>query len=549
MAKLKLLKGRTPQSDFDLEKPVMVLGRSSSCDIRLAREWVSARHAQINKRENRHFITDLGSKNLTLLNGKKLEANVEYPLKQNDLIKICDHLLLYLEASTDSWAIDSSRATARMPLKLSPVESDIGSSGSSIFSTIDSSSGSWEGRSSLNPEGKLRAMMRITRSLHDAVSMEGMLAKVLDSLLGIFAQAKCGVVAVTEDGDKAPRVATVRHRNPKSTAEPHINQSLIAHVFASQTGAVADEDGCSLMCVPLVSVSGSSLGVIQVESGSQDDRFSNQDLDLLAHVALQSSFAIETVRLHEHVRRDQELQAEMSTAYRIQLSLLPTERPKFTGYSFDDFYNPARKVGGDYYDYVQLRDGRLAILIGDVAGKGVPAALVVASVTTLLKVMLAGDESPLEVLNQLNSEFEDRFGEQLYLTMLIATLDPNSGRLEIINAGHLPPLLKTQSGPTKLVEPRASGLALGLQPELPYRQLELTIKPGDSLVFYTDGVTEAKNADGEMYRLARLRETVDRIEGRADKLCEGILADVWKHAGNETQTDDICLLCVSRDGD
>ena len=169
------------------------------------------------------------------------------------------------------------------------------------------------------------------------------------------------------------------------------------------------------MCVPLVAAKGESLGVIQVEMRKGKNLFSNHDLDLLAHMALQASFAFETLRLHEHLRRDRELQAEMATAYHIQLSLLPTERPQVTGYSFEDFYSPAREVGGDYYDYVRLRDGRLATVIGDVAGKGVPAALVVASVTTLLKVMLAGDETPLEVMNNLNREFE----AQLWRTTLL----------------------------------------------------------------------------------------------------------------------------------
>lgn len=549
MAKLKLLKGRPDRADFELENPVMVLGRSAGCDIRLAREWVSARHAQINQRDNRHFITDLGSKNFTLLNGKKLEGHVEYPLKHNDLIKICDHLLLYLETSTDSWAVKSSGVTARLPLNLSTTDQEDGSSGSNVFSTIDSSSGSWELRSKSHPEDKLRVMMRLTRSLHDAVSMEDMHVKVLDSLLGTFPHAKCGIVAVAEEGEETPRVATIRYRNPSFEGKPRIDQTLIANVLASQEGAVADEGGYSLMCVPLVSVGGSSLGVIQVEAKRKEDSFSEQDLDLLAHVALQTSFAIETVRLHEHVRHDQELQAEMATAYRIQLSLLPTQRPQITGYSFEEFYNPARQVGGDYYDYVQLRDGRLAVLIGDVAGKGVPAALIVASITTLLKVMLAGDESPLDVMNRLNVEFEERFGEQLYLTMLIATLEPNSGRVEIINAGHLPPVLKQHSGPAGLVEPRASGLALGIEPDSPFRQLELTINPGDSLVFYTDGLTDACNADGDVYRLGRLQKAINQIESRADRLCQGILADVWKHLGNEAQTDDVCLLCLSRDAD
>jgi phosphoserine phosphatase RsbU/P len=185
------------------------------------------------------------------------------------------------------------------------------------------------------------------------------------------------------------------------------------------------------------------------------------------------------------------------------------------GYEFWDYYAPAKQVGGDYFDYRELRNNRLAVLLGDVSGKGVPAALLMARASAEFSAFLANEMSPVEVVNTVNRRFVQRSAETAFMTMVLVVLDWSTHRLQLVNAGHVRPLLRRASGEVLEVGAAESGMPLGIRPDVEYRQSELDIGPGETLLLVTDGITEAQNGGGSLYGIPRLRKIYSSCEGGA----------------------------------
>src|SRR5262249_38281436 len=253
-------------------------------------------------------------------------------------------------------------------------------------------------RPEVSPEAKLRAILELARNLGTTLDLNEVLPKILESLFGLFPQSDRGFILLREpaDGDLVPRA--VRHRNPNETARPSISRTIIDHVLQSGRAILSADAGMddrfepsqsirahairSIMCVPMVGSGGAILGVIQLDTKGTKNQFRQEDLEVLVSASFQAARAVDLARLHE-VRRD------LEAATRIQKSFLPAERPKVPGLAFFDYYASAQHVGGDYYDYIRLPRNRLAVALGDVAGKGVAAALLMAQLSAAARFSLA----------------------------------------------------------------------------------------------------------------------------------------------------------------
>jgi serine phosphatase RsbU (regulator of sigma subunit)/predicted ester cyclase len=244
----------------------------------------------------------------------------------------------------------------------------------------------------------------------------------------------------------------------------------------------------------------------------------------------------------ERIERER-IEQELEVARTIQRASLPKEVPTLEGWHIAPYYQPAREVGGDFYDFFKLDDGRLGVVVGDATGKGVPAALVMASTRSVLRAVAQalGSSSPGDVLARVNDSLVTDIPSNMFVTCFYAILDPKSGRLVYANAGHDLPYLYSNGDAEQL---RARGMPLGLMPGMGYEEKEITLQAGDSVLFYSDGLVEAHDPKGEMFGFPRLRELVaEHAEERS--LEEKLLEELYSFVGEGwEQEDDITLLTL-----
>jgi sigma-B regulation protein RsbU (phosphoserine phosphatase) len=269
---------------------------------------------------------------------------------------------------------------------------------------------------------------------------------------------------------------------------------------------------------------------------------------LLRLMANQAAIAVEKARLYQEALKVQALEKEMALGQEIQTSLLPTCCPETPGWEIAVYYQPARLVGGDFYDLFALpgEPGRLGILVADVAGKGVPAALFMALSLTIIRTIALGGGSPAAVLERANGLIRNDSRSDLFLTALYGVLDMDSGRLVYANAGHNRPLWRRVAR-GEVEELDARGIVLGSLGQIELDECEVELAPGDTLLLYTDGVSEAMNVERDFFDEARLRALLASTgERSAQQLLEGIVGAVATFAGEAPQADDMTLVAVRR---
>jgi serine phosphatase RsbU (regulator of sigma subunit) len=225
---------------------------------------------------------------------------------------------------------------------------------------------------------------------------------------------------------------------------------------------------------------------------------------------------------------------------------LPHKPPELTGYEFFDFYEPANQVGGDYFDYIELPGKRLAIVVADVSGKGMPAALLMVKLSAEVRYALVSEAGPTGALARLNAQFSQSNWADRFVTMAIAVLDLDRHEVQLANAGHLPPLIRRYEGGVEPVGLDQVSGPLGVIDDLYCEQVTLPLTPGDSVVMFTDGISEAMNMNNDLYGLGRITEQVGGAAGTVKQLGDQILQDVKRFVGKRSQSDDMCLLCYGR---
>ena len=241
------------------------------------------------------------------------------------------------------------------------------------------------------------------------------------------------------------------------------------------------------------------------------------------------------------------IEQELKVARLIQQTLLPKTLPELTGYDVAAYYQPAREVGGDFYDFVDLEDGRLGLVVGDVTDKGVPAALVMATTRTMLRAAAQRLFSPGEVLQRVNEVLVQDIPPNMFVTCLYAVLDPQSGRLLYANAGHDLPYMRRAGRSEGAEEMRATGMPLGLMPGMAYEEKEIVVEKGESVLFYSDGLVEAHDPRGEMFGFPRLQGLVGTHRSGGSALISFLLSELTRFTGEGwEQEDDITLVTLER---
>lgn len=274
--------------------------------------------------------------------------------------------------------------------------------------------------------------------------------------------------------------------------------------------------------------------------------FLPSDRRTLALFANQAAIALENARLHREALERERLEREMHLAAEIQRQILPKGAPAVPGFQLVGWNRPARQVGGDYYDLLALPDERVEIVVGDVSGKGIPAALLVSTLHSALRLLLDQSGFGPSLLERLNRHILESSLANKFITMLMAELEPWNGVLRYLNAGHNPGLLLRADG--RVEELTASGVPLGLLPNSRYRVGELTMQPGDILCLYSDGITEAESIDEEEFGTERLMGLLREHKGLTlQEVLETIQGAVTRFATGKPQYDDQTVVLLRRD--
>jgi serine phosphatase RsbU (regulator of sigma subunit) len=410
---------------------------------------------------------------------------------------------------------------------------------------------------------RLAALLEITRDLGNTIAGDDVFPKTLNHLFRVFPQADRGVIVLqTPEGTLIPRWA--KTRQPADEGPLRISRTLVRHVLDSME-AVLSADASrderwdrsqdmaevrlrSLMCAPLLGAQGQALGVIQIDTLDTRKRFQQEDLEFLAGVAVQLGRAIDCERLYDVQLQRAELQRELTMAAEVQLVLLPRQRPQVEGYEFDDFYRVAYHVSGDYYDYILRPDGSWAIVVADVAGKGLPAGMLMAHLAAETRSCMGTELPPAAAVARLNERL-CRLASDRFVTLVLAVLDTIRHEVTTVNAGHIPPLWRRADGSLQEVGAEQIGVPLGVFEGYAYEPTVLSVGSGETFLLYTDGIPEAMNQRGEQYGSGRLRQLLmgaDHGRVGSQTVVEALATDVRRFLGEAAPTDDMCLVSLSR---
>jgi len=536
-----LFQGRDPQKEYELVQREVLVGRDQGCDIVIDDDSVSRQHARLVLENGSYVIEDLQSRNGTYVNGEKIDGKV--PLSDADDVAI---------------GITAFTFRAFQPGR---DESDAGPS-PSVVCSIDAVAGD-ETVAQVNAEGKLRAILRISKALGKTLDLRALLARMLEGLFEIFPQADRGLVLLRQGNRLVP--AAVKDRRGKQKRLQY-SKTIVSKAVAERK-AILSRDAArdeqipvtasitrlqirSVMCVPMLSQDMKVLGVIQLDIQDKIRKFDTHDMEILTSVASQASLSVEHAQLHREMMKHARIQRELDFARDVQHSFLPKAVPAWKGYSFWVYYQAAREVGGDFYDFLRLPNGNEAILLGDVAGKGVPAALMMVRVSGLCKLaLLSRPDNISEAMSLLNREICDAGIEKGFVTLVLCVVNPETHEVTVAIAGHMPPMFRrADSTIDQSVGYKERGRPLGIEREWGYQTGHTRLAPGEFVVLFSDGISDAMNSAEKPYSVERIRGQLIRLgtKGPAE-IGQTLLDDVHRHLAGSEQGDDISLVIFRRD--
>jgi sigma-B regulation protein RsbU (phosphoserine phosphatase) len=437
MPTLVILQGPDPGRQFVLGRGSSMIGRTPEAAIYLESLAVSRQHAQIVDQDDEYFVEDMGSSNGTFVNGQQVVGRIA--LSDRDTLQIGPYLMVLRPDLVPSPQTDPA---IRMQISALP-------SSHTLYAQ--------------NPAHKLQVVMEIAQHLARTLEVKPLLAKLLAQLLQLFPQADRGMVLLGE-GDHFDVHMQQRGKERDLGRTPPYSRTLVQRALTEGIGVlsedVAGDDKISktatlvalnlrsLLCVPLICQDGRRLGVIQLDCLRQRMAFSEDDLELVTAVALQVAVVLDNAALHAEKIREERFRQELKLAREIQQGFLPTNFDSLGGDCYELFARvyPAREVSGDLYDFFPLEDGRLVFFLGDVSGKGMPAALFMIAVRTLGRHLASEAGSPADTLRRLNDALSKDNPSAMFVTLLHGIYDPGKREVVLASGGHPPPLLRRADG-------------------------------------------------------------------------------------------------------
>ncbi len=536
-------------SNIELRKPILSLGRSADNDLPYPDDpWLSRYHLTFEKHKDGWFVKDCASRNGTVVNATSLKE--PHKMHAGDRIYV-GHLTIEVR--------ETPAETPKPVISFVPQEEERITREATIVTSLDkllgkSTAGSGakpERDATLNTTRVVAALIRAGQELAGHRPLEELFKVILKLSLSAM-EAKRGVIMTLEDGELIVRASegdgfsistAVRDRILRQRCSLVISDTQLDDALRQQRSIMMHRVR-SIMGVPL-QTGDRVIGLIYVDNGAILRQFSQEDVDLLTVMANVAAIRIEHARLAEVEQSEKLMELELAQASEIQAMLLPTEAPVLPGYDLAGHNLPCRTVGGDYFDFVPYGDGRVALVVGDVSGKGLPAALLMSSLQARVQMLRETSPDPAFAVTVLNRNLAERCPAGKFITFFYALLDPASGALNYSNAGHNYPLLIRANGTVEQLA--GGGMVLGLFPTIRYEARETTLEPGDMLALYSDGVTEACSpSDEEFGEVGLAKFLLERTSESCAHLVVGLVDYLRDWHGSNNFTDDFTIVLVKR---
>lgn len=523
--------------NWSVEELPVRIGRSSSNFVQVLDSSVSREHAELARDGLRITIRDLGSRNGTRVNGQDASSPVE--VKPGDTIEV-GHVLLRSgsEDAGTQWASSPGHASS-LRIKVSDVLS--------------------------RPTADARDPNKLVRLLAEAGQMLVLprpLRETCEEILRFVERAvpsnRLIILLRGRDGDTLEQVAA-RTRGASAKDPLALSQTIVNIVLGENT-AVITADAMndprfasaqsvvgnlihSAMAVPLYD-NARVLGILYADSANPTVLYGAEQLELLTLLGNMAAVKISNARLLEAEQARQRLALELSTATRIQQNLLPEAPTDVPGWSLQAVLQTCYEVGGDLYDFYRRTDGQLVFLVGDVSGKGMGAALLMSSALSSSRVLYEAFDDPLSLVMRLNEVVYRSTDARNFITLFLGYLDPASGRLRYVNAGHPEPLLARGAGLRSL---EATGVPIGMMSSFPWTMGETVVEPGETMAVFSDGIPEAQRGE-EFFDTERVEQAMRDLAPEPDlgRVGEGIIARIDDFAGGEHRSDDVTLVLLRR---
>ena len=517
-----------------LDKPSFTIGRRSETDLRLAGGDISRVHAEILLEDGERVLYDRQSRFGTFVNGEKIDR---CPLAHGDRLRLgnSSDVEIVFAIGEDAPSAERSAASAATELR------------------------------------QVAALLEGLRALGSGRVLDEVLALVLDSAIEVTGAERGFIMLATRAGQLEFTLARARGKVTLPGRTFATSRKIPEQVFATGEYRVVedlmDEDLAALhsgtvalgirhvLCMPLRLVryveraddrpADQTIGVLYLDSRERASLRSAASRSALETLSAEAALAIENARLYRQALDRAKLEQELKVAADIQRALLPAARVDGLFSTATGSSSPCLAVGGDFFDYVDLPSGQFGFIVGDVAGKGAPAALLAAAVLGMFSAESIYQGSPASVVSRLNRGLFRRAIENRFLTAFYGILGPD-GAFTYTNAGHNAPVLASASGLRRL---ETGGLVLGLFEHATFDEETVLLSPGDFIVAFSDGVTEAFDIEGQEYTDERLLASIERHRGKTPQaLLDALLADVKTFTGEATQNDDLTLVMVQFDG-
>lgn len=521
-----------------LQGPAVSIGRASDCSIPIKDRYLSRKHAEIVAVDGTWMLKDLGSANGTYLNGSRVEH--DQVLKTGDRIRLGDTEIVFetSERSTDRFiAVADAAASPTIAIPVTdisdrPEEQDV---------------------------ARLQTLTLLARELIEDRPMAELFGFIVDRVMEHLHPSRAAIALLGPDGRSFTKVE-VRRQDKTDASELTISHTLLSDIVEEKKAlafvdvsvdeklrraqSIIMQGIHSILCAPLM-IGNSVVGVLYVDYLFTQRSISEDDVRLVAQIARFAAIKLETTRLREEAIQKRIMDEELKTASSIQRRLLPAAPDGIAGYTFVGKNQPCRTVSGDYYDFAVRPDGKVYFVIGDVSGKGVTAGLMMAGLQVAFRIFSKSDPDPSTLVTQLNLALKENLPQSKFVTLFLGRLDTKTGLVEYVNAGHTPPLWLSRNGAVELTD---SDLLLGVVSRAEFVNRKLQLDPGDSLILFTDGVTEARNSEDIDLASNVIGNALAKLHGgTADTIASAVNDAVLNHVGDaENLDDDVTLVVVSR---
>ena len=543
-ARLLLIDPGGTRREIQIQATPFKMGRQQDNELTLRDNRISRLHAQIVAEDGRLVIEDLQSRHGTFVNGQKIQRQELHPKDEIDFGVPDSYRLIFLGQESSLEEILQRVETPAPP-----------SSSRELY--------------------HLGVLLEVARVLHTGMSLEDALSTVVDAAIQVTGTERGVLLLRNAAGELETTVARDARRHTLDPKELQISSSVVRQVADSRRELIVTDTGSgsgmaqqasvvrlalhTIVAIPLEKLPrmgsydttiyakpAELVGVLYLDSHSPGKNFSEMDREVLRSLALEAATVIENAKLFAAARAKERIEHELQIASEIQQRLLPRCFPKAEHCSITGVNIACQSIGGDFFDVIPLGSRRLGMVVADVSGKGIGAALLASMLQGTFCATASMDVAVEAAANRVNQYLCERSGDDRYATLFYGVLD-TTGRLDYINAGHVPPLVRTAMGQ---IYPLASeNFPLGMFDFAEYQSERVVLKPGDFLVAYTDGVTEARNASEDLFGEERLQEVVRSFAGSTvEELSQAVRQAVREFTGGAPQSDDFTLLVLQYKG-